>query len=238
MGKDLEALESTLDHCFRDRELLSRALTHRSYASEQGGAPETHADNEQLEFLGDAILGFLVSEILVKRLPEFPEGRLSKCKAHFVSARHLHDVARRLDLGAYLLLGRGEEMSGGRAKKALLGNAVEAVIAAIYLDAGQQQARQFVVRHVMDDSDAPCNDEEGVTDFKSTLQELAQSRKLPAPHYAVVASSGPEHSKTFTVEARVGNQWSARADGASKKAASQGAAERLLAQMAEEGGGE
>ena len=116
--------------------MLSRALTHKSYASEQGGAPETHADNEQLEFLGDAILGFLVSEILVKRLPKFPEGRLSKCKAHFVSARHLHDVARRLDLGAYLLLGRGEEMLSAQAHTldAIFNKLAQRAINAEYLD--------------------------------------------------------------------------------------------------------
>ena len=238
MGEQIEALESNLGYSFRNRELLSRALTHKSRAFEDNsGGLETHASNEQLEFLGDAILGFLVSEVLVKRFPEFAEGRLSKCKAGLVSASHLYEVARQLDLGAYLMLGKGEEMSGGRTKKALLANAVEAVIAAIYLDAGQQQTRQFVIRHVMGDADALSNDQEVVIDFKSALQELAQSRQLPAPRYRTVGSSGPEHSKTFTVEAQVGSEWSAQAEGASKKAASQRAAEDLLEQMMKEGGG-
>ena len=136
MSADLGILEKALGHSFRDRELLERALTHKSKIYEKSAEGQTAADNEQLEFLGDAILGFAVSESLVRRFPAFPEGRLSKLKAHLVSATHLYAVAQSLQLGDYLLLGRGEEMSGGREKKALLSDAVEALIAALCLEAG------------------------------------------------------------------------------------------------------
>src|SRR6476659_1792999 len=143
MSVDLAILEKALGYCFRDRELLERALTHKSRVYEKPAETQT-ADNEQLEFLGDAILGFVVSESLVRRFASFPEGRLSKLKAHLVSAAHLYAVAQNLQVGDYLLLGRGEEMSGGREKKALLSDAVEALIAAVYLEAGIDVARRFI----------------------------------------------------------------------------------------------
>ncbi len=233
MDATLEALERRLDHSFRDRALLNRALTHRSRAFEESAAQaERAADNEQLEFLGDSILGFLVSEALLLRFPESAEGRLSKLKAYLVSTEHLHRVARELDLGAHLFLGRGEEMSGGRAKRALLANALEALIAALYLDAGVEAVRRFVVGRVVGDFDA-VDGRAGqlVTDSKSALQEMAQSRKLPAPRYVTVGESGPEHHKTFVVEARLGPQWIARAEGNTKKRAGQRAAEELLRQL-------
>src|SRR5438067_13288655 len=126
---DLGVLEKDLGHCFIDRQLLEQALTHKSRAHERNGAADATSDNEQLEFLGDAILGFVVSECLVRRHGSFPEGRLSKLKAHLVSAARLHVVAQALNLGEYLFLGRGEELSGGREKKALLSDAAEALIA-------------------------------------------------------------------------------------------------------------
>src|SRR5580700_8009437 len=139
---DLGALEKTLGQTFRSRGLLEQALTHKSRIYEKAAEGESSRDNEQLEFLGDAILGFVVSECLVRRFASYPEGRLSKLKAHLVSAARLHEVAQALTLGDYLFLGRGEEMSGGRAKKALLADAMEALIAALYLDAGLEPARQ------------------------------------------------------------------------------------------------
>ena len=230
--RDLETLETKLEHSFQNRELLHRALTHKSRAFEDSPAGgETHANNEQLEFLGDAVLGFLVSEALIQRFPELPEGRLSKCKARFVSAQNLYEVAIRLDLGCHLLLGRGEEMSGGREKKALLANALEAVIAALYLDAGLAAARNFVVGHVVGGGELSCDEEDGATDHKSALQELTQARRLPMPRYRIVSSVGPEHAKMFTVQAQVGDDWKARAEGSSKKAAGQQAAALLLDRM-------
>src|SRR5579872_4061033 len=150
MSAELASLESRINHHFADPELLRRALTHSSLAHESHAASSPLHDNEQMEFLGDAILGFVVSEALVQRFPESREGDLSRRKAHLVSAAHLHGVARRLDIGSHLELGRSEEMSGGRAKKTLLVDALEAVIAAVYLDGGTEAARAFIFSHVLD----------------------------------------------------------------------------------------
>src|SRR5205823_3282027 len=184
-----------LGRSFRNRELLFRALTHSSRVHEsQMETPESlvesgrtdseRADNERMEFLGDAVLGFLVSEALVARFPSYPEGRLSKLKAHLVSATHLHAVARKLDLGPYLILGRGEEMSGGRDKRTLLVDCLEALIAAVYLDGGIEVTRDFVNRWILGEGARDGQgglDEEILggpsVDFKSALQELAQARK-------------------------------------------------------------
>jgi len=238
MRAEAAALEQRIDYRFSEPELLRRALTHSSLANEarSGGSP-LH-DNEQLEFLGDSVLGFLTSEALVRRYPGQTEGELSRQKAHLVSAAHLHGVARRLDLGSHLELGRSEEMSGGRAKKTLLVDALEAVIAAVYLDGGLDAARRFVHDFVLDapvagDVEAGTDIQPAITNFKSALQELAQQRKLPQPRYSIIREKGPEHSKVFTVEVRVGKEWTGQADGRTKKIAAQRAArgvyERMLA---------
>ena len=236
MRAELDALETALGCTFRDRNILRRALTHKSHAHEKSSGGEAALiDNEQLEFLGDSILGFLVSESLVRRYPSSPEGRLSKLKAYLVSASHLHWVAQKLDLGEFLLLGRGEELSGGRDKKALLGNALEALLAAIYLDTGIEAARRFVDRHIVGDLDSSPKDTGlPVTDFKSALQEFAQARKLPQPRYTLVLERGPEHAKTFTVEVRIGRDLAGQAEDLSKKSAGQKAAQVLLEKLIEE----
>ena len=236
MSADVANLEKALGHAFRDRELLEQALTHKSRIYEKSADGEAGADNEQLEFLGDAILGFAVSETLVRRHSSFPEGRLSKLKARLVSAAHLHRVAQELNLGEYLLLGRGEEMSGGREKKALLSDAVEALIAALYLDGGLSVATRFIEDRVIGPS-GPSEDsvDAAAADYKSALQEMAQSLKLPPPRYAITAEEGPEHSKTFTVEVRVGKDWVSQAQGMSKKSAGQKAAQQVLLQLSEWG---
>jgi len=210
---------------------LARALTHKSSVHERNSHPPV-ADNEQLEFLGDAILGFIVSDALLARNPGQPEGRLSKLKAHLVSASHLHEAALGLHLGDFLRLGRGEEMSGGRGKKALLANALEAVIAALYLDGGIEPARRFVLEHVVGEA-PPAGADDSVIDYKSALQEKAQALKLPQPRYAIVAEHGPEHAKTFVVEVRVGGGWMARAEGLSKKSAGQNAAQLVLQRLSD-----
>jgi ribonuclease-3 len=234
MNADLAVLEQALGHTFRDRELLARALTHKSRIYEKSADGSASADNEQLEFLGDAILGFVVSESLVRRFPSFPEGRLSKLKAHLVSAAWLYQIAQDLALGDYLLLGRGEEMSGGREKRALLSDALEALIAALYIDAGLEPVCHLIERQIMGSMQVP---EDGmgsaVTDHKSALQEMAQSLKLPPPRYVIVAEDGPEHAKTFTVEVRLGKEWISQAQGMSKKAAGQKAAQQILQQLTE-----
>lgn len=235
MPLQLEELETALGYRFASRELLARALTHRSSVHEKNAAAAARGrvsiqDNEQLEFLGDAILGFVVSDALLAAHPGDPEGRLSKLKAQLVSASHLHAVASRLRLGDYLLLGRGEELSGGREKRALLANAVEALIAALYLDGGMEPARRFVLQHIVGEAE-PAAEAALSADYKSALQELAQSLKLPQPHYATVEEHGPEHAKTFVIEARVGKEWTSRAEGPSKKSAGQSAAQELLRRL-------
>jgi ribonuclease-3 len=237
MRAELAVLEERVGYHFRDPGLLRRALTHSSLANELRVTGPPLLDNEQLEFLGDSVLGFLIVEALVKRFPGQNEGDLSRQKAHLVSAAHLHGVARRLELGSYLELGRSEEMSGGRAKKTLLVDALEAIIGGMYLDGGLEPARQFVHAFVLDaplsaDVDAGTDIQPAITNFKSALQELAQHRKLPQPRYAIVRERGPEHSKVFTVEVRVGRDCTGQADGRTKKIAAQRAArgvyERLL----------
>jgi len=233
MSLESAALEELIGYSFQSHRLLERALTHKSSVYEKN-VENVPADNEQLEFLGDSILGFLVSDMLLSRHPSFPEGRLSKMKAHLVSASHLHEVALGIRLGDYLLLGRGEELSGGREKKALLANAVEALIAAIYLDGGMEPARGFVAGHVVGDAALP-DDRLQDTDYKSALQEMAQALKLPQPRYSIVEERGPEHAKTFLVEVRVGREWFSRGEGLSKKSAGQRAAQQVLQQLSEWG---
>lgn len=234
-----EELESLLGYRFRDRDLLLRALTHKSLRAESS---EDVQHNELLEFLGDSILGFLASEFVFRLVPGGREGDLSRLKAHLVSASRLHSVAVALDLGRFLRLGKGEEQSGGRGKKALLADALEALLAAIYLDAGPtlglEVCRLLLERHlwpVLESGLAAAS--EIPIDPKNALQELAQSRKLPLPRYALIAQSGPEHAKLFTVEVRLGPGRSAAAQASSKKAASQKAAAILLDQLRTELGG-
>ncbi|HLG96309.1 MAG TPA: ribonuclease III [Bryobacteraceae bacterium] len=231
MSAELRALEDVIGHRFKRPELLERALTHRSSVYEKNSAG-AFSDNEQLEFLGDSILGFVVSDMLLERRPDFPEGQLSKLKAHLVSASHLHEAALKIGLGNHLRLGRGEELSGGREKKALLANALEAVIAAVYLDAGMDTAREFVAREIVGNGEV-ADGGMPVIDYKSALQERAQALKLPQPRYSIVEERGPEHAKTFLVEVRVGRQLSSRAEGLSKKSASQKAAQHVLEQLNE-----
>jgi len=236
MGVDPAVLEKALGHTFRDKKLLERALTHKSRVYEKAAEGDPTTDNEQLEFLGDAILGFVMSDCLVRIYSSSPEGRLSKLKAHLVSAARLYEVAQNLKLGEFLLLGRGEEMSGGREKKALLSDAVEALIAALYLDANLDTARAFIESQVLGSFQPPDDRIDGaVADHKSSLQEMAQALKLPPPRYVIVSEDGPEHSKTFTVEVRIGREWVSQAQGMSKKSAGQKAAQQILQQLTEWG---
>ncbi len=234
MGAEQEALERAVGHTFRDPSLLRRALTHKSYTHEKSATDLPQLpDSAQLEFLGDAVLGLVFSDWLIQQYPTLSEGRLSKLKAHFVSAAHLVEVAQSLGLGSHLLLGRGEELSGGRQKKALLADALEALIAAIYLDGGVEAARAFILRHVAARLEAGGEvADAALLNFKSALQEEAHARGLPAPRYVVVGESGPEHAKTFTVEVRLGRELAVQADAATKKAAGQKAAALMLEKLA------
>lgn len=230
---DPQELEAKLGYSFRRKELLVRALTHKSFAFEnrdENDSPGT--DNEQLEFLGDSILGFVVSEALMARHPDYSEGDLSRLKAHLVSAAHLHSVAARMGIGAFLRLGRSEEVGGGRKKKALLANAMEAMIAALYLDGGLDGARDLILEHIIGSRDSAHDSEsDPAISYKTVLQERARSMNLPQPRYVVAAENGPEHAKTFVVEVHVGDSLSSRGEGPSKKAAGQKAAQGVLDQL-------
>lgn len=224
-------LESRIGYVFQDKQLALRALSHRSLNSERRqGRDEMAQHNEQLEFLGDSVLGILISEYLFRNHPELPEGQLSIHKARIVSAAHLVSVARSIDLGGILLLGRGEELSGGRDKRALLADAIEAVLAAVYLDGGLEAARGVVDRVVMAVPTAQDEASE-LRNYKACLQELAQSKGLPQPIYVTVKTDGPEHSKIFTIEAQVGTEWAEQGHGVTKKAAGQMAARNLYQRM-------
>jgi ribonuclease III len=230
----LEELESKIGYRFRDRRLLQRALTHRSWLSDRASTISESSDNEQLEFLGDSILGFVVSEALFLRHPLEPEGQLSKWKSHLVSAAHLHRCALLIDLGNHLLLGRGEERNGGRGRKTLLANAFEALIAAVHLDGGIEAAKSLITLHVLDVLPEPGNAESiSLLNFKGLLLEKTQELGLPEPAYRMLGSFGPEHAKMFTAEVHVGETFTARAEGSSKKAAGQYAAQALLEQLEE-----
>jgi ribonuclease III len=246
-SRDIAALQETLGYSLVRPELLEQAFTHTSQAREREALQPADAgavgDNEQLEFLGDAILGFITSDELFHRFPHFREGELSKLRAHLVSEKHLIRVAQELHLGDYLRLGRGEEKSGGRHKTALLVDALEAVLAALYLDAGLPTVRQIVLKYILDpELERLAGNGSGlpVTDYKSALQEKLQALGRPQPVYALVLEQGPEHRKVFTVEARLrapdtpgGTELVGRADGSTKKNAEQEAARQVLRHLAE-----
>lgn len=249
MKDDLREICAVLGHEFSRPELLERALTHSSHAHEESKAAGANSsseklDNEQFEFLGDAVLGLITSQLLCERFPTFHEGQLSKLKAHLVSAGHLVGVASALDLGRYLRLGRGEERSGGRTKSTLLSDALEAVIAAMYLDAGLEKTRAFIIQRILgpelDRIRTESDSEFSLADYKSALQEFLQSTGRLQPVYATVKEEGPDHRKTFTVEARIYPQgqsrpeFVARAEGATKKKAEQLAARQALEHLKRE----
>ena len=226
---EFETLQQAIGYRFRDRGLLEHAMTHTSRANEDvsGGV----VDNESMEFLGDALLGFVVADMLFRDFPRFDEGQKSKTKAAVVSTATLAKQAERLQLGDHLLLGRGEEKTGGRRKQALLADTYEALIAAMYLDGGIEHARAFIVREF-----TPLLDEvrrDGVTgqDYKSALQELLQSRDLPLPDYRLLGTAGPDHRKLFEIEVGVRGEPLASATGASKKEAEQEAARAALEKL-------
>jgi ribonuclease III len=218
-GADPAALLGALGAEF-DPELLDLALTHRSYAYENGGLPT----NERLEFLGDSVLGVIVTEALYTRHPDLPEGQLAKLRAAIVNSRALASLARQLDIGAYLKLGRGEEISGGRDKSSILADAVEAVIGAFYLDRGTDATRELVLRLFAELLDDAASLGAGL-DWKTSLQELAASMSLGIPEYTVI-ESGPDHEKSFEATARLSGEGVGEGTGRSKKEAEQRAAEQ------------
>lgn len=230
----INTLEAKLNHPFQNRALLEQALTHSSHAREnRGQAP----DNEQLEFLGDAVLGLVTSLELYRRFPEHHEGQLSKLKAHLVSAEHLVRAAKRLGIGLHLRLGRGEEKSGGRTKATLLADALEAVLAALYLDAGLPAAEKFILEKILAPEfrrlERHPDEAPAMTDYKSRLQEVVHASGRPQPVYVLLKEHGPAHRRIFTVEARIQTrggdvEFAASGKGSTKKRAEQNAAHRIL----------
>lgn len=224
--KGLRALEQRMGHRFRDLALLDRALTHTSRANEDLTGTMRH--NEALEFLGDAVLGLVVTDLLHRRDPEGPEGAKSRARAHLVAAPSLAARAAELGLPELLLLGRGEEKTGGRKKAALWADAYEAVIAALYLDGGFEAAHRFV----RDEFARDLEDTARVArDHKSALQELLQGRGEPVPDYVVAAEEGPSHRRRFRVQCVLEGRVVSEGEGSSKKIAQQEAARKALAAL-------
>jgi ribonuclease-3 len=228
---EFEDLQRRIEYRFRDRGLLEHALTHKSRAAEDasGGV----ADNESLEFLGDAVLGLVVAEALFRRYPTYNEGQKSKIKAAVVSTQSLARHAERLNLGDHLILGRGEEKTGGRFKQALLADGYEALIAAIYLDGGLEAAAAFLQRELSESLDAGAPPG-FAQDYKSALQERLQALGHPLPEYRVSGEAGPDHRKTFSVEVVVEGAVLGAASGKAKKEAEQEAARLALDHLASE----
>ena len=229
LGKEFEGLERTIGYKFRDHGLLEHALTHRSRVHEDasGGV----FDNESMEFLGDSVLGFVVADMLFRQFPQHNEGQKSKLKASIVSATSLARLGERINLGEYLILGRGEEKTGGRRKSALIADCYEALIAAIYLDGGFDPVRAFINRQFQDliDEARRTGVEASFTeDYKSALQEFLQRAGKGLPEYRITAEIGPAHRRRFEVEVLVAGEAVAKAEGRSKKDAAQLAARTAL----------
>lgn len=223
----MNRLQTALGHRFKRRELLAEALRHRSYVNEN--PPDGLRDNERLEFLGDAVLGLAVGHLLMRNRSDLSEGDLSRTRAGLVNETQLADIARSLEIGNHLQLGRGERQTGGQNKNSILADAFEAVVAAIYLDGGFDAAFDFVRRQFSGllDTVGPAASE---TDFKSRLQEQVQLSHRITPTYHVVDEQGPDHDKTFTVAVTVGDM-EARGRGKSKKMAEQAAARKALGKL-------
>jgi ribonuclease-3 len=228
-GSELEPLERRIGYRFKDRGMLEHALTHRSRVHEDasGGV----FDNESMEFLGDSVLGLVIADMLFRQFPQHNEGHKSKLKASIVSAASLARLGEKIDLGQFLILGRGEEKTGGRRKQALIADGYEALIAAIYLDGGIDAARGFIERQVADLIEEAKRTGAAAAfteDYKSALQEWLQSHERGLPVYRLVAEVGPAHRRLFHVEVLVNGEPVASAEGKSKKEAAQAAAKTAL----------
>ncbi|WP_294855520.1 ribonuclease III [Oscillibacter sp.] len=224
----MKELEKKLNYAFRTLPLLEEALTHSSYANEHRGRKMN--SNERLEFLGDSVLGFVTAEFLFLQHPDLPEGDLTRIRAALVCEQSLYEVARKLELGRYLRLGKGEEAGGGRERTSILADATEAVFAAVYLDGGIQAASALIHRCLLD---AECEEavEERRRDFKTELQELIQRKPDQTLVYRMVAERGPDHDKTFVAEVLLNGAVAGEGGGHSKKEAEQSAARAALEKL-------
>jgi ribonuclease-3 len=226
--EEYEKIEQALGIRFKDRKTLTSALSHSSYVYEKG-MPYA-AGNERLEFLGDSIVGMVVSEHIFQNYPDQAEGKLSKIKSVVVSKKILARAAQRLGLGGYVLLGRGEALTGGRQRRSLLANVFEGIVGAIYLDHGLAVAREFVLRNLRDEIE-PAASGKSIRDHKSELQEIAQRRCGQVPRYRVTDVAGPDHDRVFEVEVHVDNHVVGLGAGRSKKSAEQKAAETAIRKL-------
>ncbi|HWQ02949.1 MAG TPA: ribonuclease III [Candidatus Nitrosotenuis sp.] len=231
-GREIADAQEALGHRFRDLAFLERALTHSSWSGNPSNAPS--ADNEQLELLGDAVLGLVVTQALLQRFPEWTVGRHSQARSQLVNANSLNAAAVRLRLGDFLKLGRGEEKSGLREQRDVLADTYEAVVAAIFLDAGLEPAAQFIHRTLLNDAFNSSETPLGELDHKSSLMEWFQARGQRLPEFRVIAESGPDHRKSFIVEIIVEGKALASGEGYSKKSAEQNAAAKALERIREE----
>jgi len=224
---DLAVLQNTLGVSFKDPSLMEQALVHSSYINE---SPGITTSNERLEFLGDAVLGLIIAQELYQRLPQSSEGEMTELRSSLVRGDALSRLAKAISLGDYLYLGKGEEASGGRRKPAKLAGAMEAVIAAIFLDQGLNATRDFILRLMGKELDKVLS--QGIApDYKSQLQELIQARHQQTPTYQVIEETGPDHDRRFSVEVRVGGTVLGRGSGKSKKSAEEEAARSALDQL-------
>jgi len=223
MNRDLNELQSRLGIVFRDQNLLKEAFTHSSYVNEQRSGQKRH--NERLEFLGDAVLELTVSEYLFRAYPERTEGELTKLRASIVCEPSLVTYAEKLHFGTYVFLGKGEELTGGRNRPALLADVFEAFIGALYLDQGLHAVQQFLHRHLFSYLEA---DSQPIVDYKTALQEYTQQRGLGAVDYRIVRETGPDHDKHFVTEVWLEEQLLGTGSGRSKKEAEQQAAAQAL----------
>ena len=225
----MEALEARLGYTFRDRALLENALMHSSYANENRARGYT--SNERLEFLGDSVLGMVTAARLYALYPDMPEGKMSRLRAELVCEQALHGVALTLHLGDYIRLGHGEERSGGRERPSILADAVEAVIAAMYLDGGLEPAQRFILTHIL--NGLAEGEIHHVADYKTELQERVQRHAGQTLSYTVCAESGPDHNKTFTMAVLLNGSEIGRGTGRTKKEAEQSAARCALETLCE-----
>lgn len=216
-------LEEKLGYVFRDKSLLASALSHSSYANEKKAI--SYNSNERLEFLGDAVLGFVTADVLYRVDPALPEGRMTKLRAELVCETALHKTALELELGRYLRLGKGEEHTGGRERPSILADAVEAVIAALYLDGGFDVSRRFIMAHVLAGADIAC---EPTGDWKTELQEFIQQKPGRTLAYELLSESGPDHDKLFQFRVLLDDTEIGRGQGRTKKEAEQSAASAAL----------
>ena len=223
---DIARFEQMIGYTFNDKQLIQQALSHSSYANEK---KRPNGSNERLEFLGDSVLSIVVSDYLYKHLTSVAEGDLTKLRASLVCEKSLHIFAKQIDLGDFLLLGKGEENTGGRERPSILADAFEAVIAAIYLDGGMEAARKHILRFIPEDLEHDAK--KAFSDFKTVLQEVVQKNPEEKVEYVLIGEEGPDHNKRFVVEVMLNSQVIGKGKGRSKKEAEQLAAKEALELM-------